>query len=126
MGLSGRVSISGQTDRPADFMCALDAFALTSRSDPYPLMVLEAGDLGKPFICFDRSGGMPELALRGAGHVVPFGDVAAMAESLVQWYLDPHALAKAGSEVQRIVRQKHDVEVGARRLMASIRRCLSS
>lgn len=35
-----------------DYYCAMDVFALTSREDPFPLVMLEAGMHGLPIICF--------------------------------------------------------------------------
>jgi glycosyltransferase involved in cell wall biosynthesis len=66
------------------FLSAADAFALTSREDPFPSVVLEALYAGLPTMAFDRSGGIPDL-LRDhpLGHVVPFSDTVAMAGALV-------------------------------------------
>ncbi len=62
---------------------AADAFVLTSREDPYPTVVLEALSAGLQVAAFDRAGGIPGL-LRdlGQGVVVPYGDTAAMADSV--------------------------------------------
>jgi glycosyltransferase involved in cell wall biosynthesis len=38
-----------------------DIFALTSRVDPLPNVVLDAMSFGKPIVCFDKASGYPEL-----------------------------------------------------------------
>jgi glycosyltransferase involved in cell wall biosynthesis len=63
------------TDRIADYYAAADVFALTSREDPYPSVVLEALSCGLLCIAFEGSGGMPELLRRlNAGAVAQQDD----------------------------------------------------
>jgi glycosyltransferase involved in cell wall biosynthesis len=63
---------------------AADAFALTSREDPFPSVVLEAISMGIPVAAFDRSGGIPDMLrdLRN-GDVVAHGDVVALATAIL-------------------------------------------
>jgi glycosyltransferase involved in cell wall biosynthesis len=65
------------------FLYAADAFALTSREDPFPTVVHEALTAGLPVFAFDKTGGMPEfLKQHGMGTVVPHCDVNAMGKAL--------------------------------------------
>jgi glycosyltransferase involved in cell wall biosynthesis len=60
-----------------------NAYALTSREDPFPTVALEAMAAGVPVVAFDESGGIPELLKESAlGYVVPYCDVPAMAAKL--------------------------------------------
>lgn len=52
-----------------DYLAAGDAFLLLSRSDSFPLVMLEAAYLGKPIIAFN-SGGVKEFVLEGMGTIV--------------------------------------------------------
>jgi glycosyltransferase involved in cell wall biosynthesis len=63
---------------------AADAFALTSREDPFPSVVLEAISMGIPVATFDRSGGIPDMLkdLKD-GDIVPHGDVGALAAAIL-------------------------------------------
>jgi len=63
---------------------AMDIFALTSREDPFPLVMLEAAAMEVPMICFGKSGGGPEFAAGGAGIVVPYLDVRAFASEVAR------------------------------------------
>jgi glycosyltransferase involved in cell wall biosynthesis len=81
-GTADRVTIVRADESPERFLSAIDVFTLTSREDPFPLVCLEAANLGKPIVCFEGAGGMPEFVGNDAGAVVPFGDVEAMAASL--------------------------------------------
>ena len=81
------------TEEVAGYFSAADIFALTSREDPLPTVVMEAFCAGVPCVAFDESGGIPEL-IRGndAGIVVPAGDVEAFAAALTS-LLDHKKLA---------------------------------
>jgi glycosyltransferase involved in cell wall biosynthesis len=67
LDLKGKVIFTGIQADPYKFFAAMDLFALTSREDPFPLVCLEAAGSGKPTICFDRAGGMPEFTFMKIG-----------------------------------------------------------
>lgn len=80
---SGTFHLAGFRRDVAAFYAAADAFALTSREDPFPTVALEAMLAGLPVVAFDRSGGIPEfLKENRIGHVVPYGDTVALAGKL--------------------------------------------
>jgi glycosyltransferase involved in cell wall biosynthesis len=80
---SGTFHMFGYRDDVNAFFSAADAFALTSREDPFPTVALEAMSAGVPVFAFDESGGIPELLKENAlGYVVPYCDVPAMADKL--------------------------------------------
>jgi glycosyltransferase involved in cell wall biosynthesis len=63
------------TERVAEYFSAADIFALTSREDPYPTVVMEALACGVPCVAFDESGGIPELLRKEkAGRVAKLAD----------------------------------------------------
>jgi glycosyltransferase involved in cell wall biosynthesis len=80
---TGTFRMAGYRDDMAGWFSAASAFALTSREDPLPSVVMEALSTGLPVCVFDKSGGMPDL-LRGLGEgeIVPYGDTAAMARAV--------------------------------------------
>jgi hypothetical protein len=79
---TGRFHLPGPQADPAPWYAAADAFALTSREDPFPSVVLEALSAGLPSVAFAGSGGIPELLeTEACGTVVPMGDAAAMARA---------------------------------------------
>ena len=65
------------------YMNAADAFALTSREDPFPSVALEALASGMQVVAFANTGGIADL-LRDTelGRVVAMSDSAAMAEAV--------------------------------------------
>ena len=108
------VRFVGAQERPGDWFGVLDAFALTSREDAFPLAALEAASAGVPVVTFD-TGGMVEL---DGAVVVPYPDTEAFADALAD--LDPDA----GRTVAEAVRSQHVTDVGAPRLWADLARWL--
>lgn len=113
------------TPNAADYYCAMDVFALTSREDPFPLVMLEAGACGLPLVCFANSGGGPEFADGGAGLVVPYLNTAAFAAQLVNLQTDADLRHRLGAEAARRVQCQHTVEIQGPKLLQSIERCLA-
>jgi glycosyltransferase involved in cell wall biosynthesis len=93
-----------------------------SREDPFPLVCLEAAATGKPVLCFDRGGGMPEFVRDDAGCVVPYLDLGAMAKCIVKLQQDPARCAALGHTAQARARAQHNIPDGARRIVEIIRR----
>ncbi len=111
--------IDVQADLSAGYAAA-DVFALLSREDPFPLVCLEAAAAGKPIVCFADAGGMPEFVESDSGIVVPFLDLAAMAEALAHLYEDPSERDRFGARALEKVRERHDLESNAPRLWSLV------
>jgi glycosyltransferase involved in cell wall biosynthesis len=113
LGVAGRVTFAGYTDRPERFLAAMDAFALTSDSEGMPLSVLEAWAAGKPVVA-SRVGGVPELIADGrTGLLFPAGDDAALSDRL-RWLVHNRSLACALGEAGRsLVQDRFDTRVMA-------------
>ena len=80
---TGTFCMPGYRDDMQAVFSAADAFALTSREDPFPTVVLEALSAGLPVTAFDRSGGIPGMLQESRqGDVVPYGDVTAMSAAI--------------------------------------------
>lgn len=114
-------SLVPHTDRALDYFTAMDAFALTSRVDPYPLVCLEAATLGKPVLCFERAGGMPEFVEDDCGFVVPYLDLGAMADRIVALEADRARASALGEAGRRKVAERHDIARAAPEIVALMR-----
>jgi len=123
-GLRSRVIFTGEVDNPLDYYAASDVFAMVSREDPFPLVCLLAASVGKPVLCFDGAGGMPEFVENDSGYVVPYLDVNTMAEKIVDLTNHPEELHRLGSCAQRKAQQKYDINVGAERILQIIDKVL--
>lgn len=71
-----RLLFTGLVEEPQPYYLAADVYALTSREDPFPSVVMEALDAQIPVVAFRGCGGFEELLDRGCGVLVTMGDVA--------------------------------------------------
>lgn len=121
-GLTDMITVVDSNSTPGDYFSAMDIFALTSREDPFPLVMLEAGLIGLPLVCFGSSGGGPEFAEGGAGIVVPYLDVAAFAESVMSLAADGDARRRIGSNARAKVEQRYTIDTQGPKILAVISR----
>ncbi len=73
------VTFLGFIDDPKVFLRLGDIFILSSREDPFPLVMMEAAECGLPVLCFEGSGGGPEFVVEDIGFTVPFEDTQELA-----------------------------------------------
>jgi glycosyltransferase involved in cell wall biosynthesis len=113
-GLTDRVTFTGLLENPFPVLGALDVFTLTSRVDPFPLVVLEAMHLAVPVVAF-AVGDVPEQ-IGDAGRLVPPLDCEQAADQIVAMLNDPderRRLGMAGSTraQQRFATEQFATEV---------------
>ena len=81
---------------------AFNLLFLSSREDPYPLVVLEAGLMKVSSICLAGSGGIAEFVGEDAGWIVPQFSEEAAADVILELYAKPEQLeAKARVAMHR-------------------------
>ncbi len=119
-GLGDRVRWVGEVADPRAYLAAADLFALPSREDPFPLVVLEAMAMGLPVVAFNRLGGAPEAIGSDAGIVVPAYDLAAYRAALVKLAADDELRAQMGAVGRRKVETRFTfdrLEDGVRQIL---------
>ena len=104
-GLEDRVLFVGACQDTAPYFMAADLFALTSREDPCPTVILEAMESGLAAVAFRDSGGAAEV-LGDAGIAVPYLDVNAMAEAARDLLRDPARRTAMGQGGQTKIRER--------------------
>jgi glycosyltransferase involved in cell wall biosynthesis len=124
-GLGERVQFTGARPMPTDYLAAGDVFALTSREDPYPLAALEAAAVGRPIVCFADGGGMPEFVEEDCGFIVPYLDVAAMANRVVSLIDCAEQRREIGEAARRKVAERHDTSLAGPRIAEIIERAIA-
>jgi len=125
-GLKEQVHFLEAKQDPLGYFADFDVFALTSREDPFPLVCLEVASLGKPVLCFDKSGGEPEFVEKDCGFVVPNLDVDAMADRVIELYKDREFLRQLGQNAAKKVRNRHTLEANAPKIAAIIEKYLGN
>lgn len=107
LGLRERVIFVENQPNPLDYMACFDVFALPSREEPYPLVVLEAALLEKPVVCFDQSGGAKELVQTDAGVVCDYLHTECMAREIARLLADEPLRRQMGQTGRRRVLDQH-------------------
>jgi len=79
-GYAGRFHFVGRDPDTDMYYAGADIYALTSREDPYPSVVMEAFEVGVPVVGFAGTGGLDTLIATISGGLVPQEDSAAFAE----------------------------------------------
>lgn len=90
------------------FYNSIDLFLLTSREDPYPLVVLEAASYGVPTLCFDAVCGSKDFINESnGGSIVPFLDIESMADSILHYYDSNELLTLQGTNAKMHLSKTH-------------------
>jgi glycosyltransferase involved in cell wall biosynthesis len=82
-GLEGRTALLGETDAVAKFMRGMDIYCLSSRSEGFPNVVVEAMATALPCIVTDV--GDAALIVADCGAVVPPQDVGSLAGAMARF-----------------------------------------
>ena len=116
-GVSDCLQFTGQVDNHLKYLAMFDAFALTSREDPFPLVALDAASLGKPVLCFAGAGGTPELIGEGSDCVVPYLNVSAMADILLRLIENEGQYQNAATKIKARVQTGFNEPDGGKKIV---------
>lgn len=118
LGIAERVQFTGRVDL-AEYLPRLDVMVLTSISEAQPLVILEAGAAGIPFVATDigacremllgATGESPELGPGGA--ITPLCNPSATAEEVARLLTDHKWHRRAGRAIRERVRTHYDKRV---------------
>jgi glycosyltransferase involved in cell wall biosynthesis len=120
------VTFVGHKSDVAPYFKASDIFLLTSREDPFPLVMMEAALHCKPIVCFDQSGGAPEFVEDDAGFVIPDFDVGQMGNKVIELLSSPQMCSQMGIAGRLKVVSRHNLEAGAATIASAIEKAMSS
>jgi glycosyltransferase involved in cell wall biosynthesis len=107
MQIINKVEFIEVSDNTEDLYREIDLFLLTSREDPYPLVVLEAASYNVPTICFYGAGGAPEFVQEDAGDVVPYLSIESMGECIVKYAMNPELAVLKGAAAKQKLKERH-------------------
>jgi glycosyltransferase involved in cell wall biosynthesis len=125
LGLGAWVHFAGYCAAPERLFHAFDVFALTSRSEGMPLVVLEAAAAGLPVIA-TRVGGLPDVIDHGrTGMLVEAGDLAALVEGLSDLIANPERARLMGEAGRRRVDSEFTLRAMAQRYEQHYRELLA-
>ncbi|MEN3539156.1 glycosyltransferase family 4 protein [Microbispora sp. ZYX-F-249] len=97
-GLSGHVTLMGRTDRLDDELARASIYALSSRFEGLPMVMIEAMTHALPIVAFDCPTGPGDVLTDGTdGVLVPCGDVDALAAALNRLIADRDLRLRMGA-----------------------------
>lgn len=85
------------------FYAGADVYAMTSREDPFPSVVLEALAVAVPVVAFEDAGGFADLAPSGAVRLVPGLTVDAFAQTITEFLDNEDARRAAGMRGRELI-----------------------
>ncbi len=127
LGLGKAVRFSGMLEGPKALAAAYrvsTVYVLPSRYETFPTTVLEALLNATPCIITERCGLAAPLAEAGAAYVVPFGDVAALAEAILRVLGDPQAARAQAERGRHYVAEHFDWEAVVEQWIQTYHECL--
>jgi len=108
LGLSSRVRLVGARRDVGDLLAQADVFVLSSRSEGFPISILEAMAAGLPVVASDV-GGVAEAVVDGAtGLLVPAGDPGSLADALQRLLRDAELRRSFGARGRDRVLRRFD------------------
>lgn len=120
-GLSDHITITGYLPHAYEYMLPFELFLLTSREDPYPLVVLEAAYAGLPSVAFRGTGGIEEFIGNDAGYLVDHLSVSAMAQQVIELSRDKTNIQDRGAVAKsRVMEWHHSGELVIQQLRSGI------
>ncbi len=103
-GIADRFHFAGLDFDTDDYYAGADVYALSSREDPFPSVVLESLSVGTPVVAFAGTGGGARLVeTHAAGLVAPAFDVAAYADAIDALLDDDVLRARCGDAGRALV-----------------------
>jgi glycosyltransferase involved in cell wall biosynthesis len=109
-GLESSITLTGQLSHTVSNLCPFDLFLLTSREDPYPLVVLEAAQVNVPTISFLDSGGIKEFILPECGWCIAEFSISEMVGKILYLKKNRKEIEERGRRAYKKVVEWHSNE----------------
>ncbi|AMV27732.1 Putative glycosyltransferase EpsF [Gemmata sp. SH-PL17] len=108
--IADRVHFAGYQASPEHYLRAMDVFALTSRSEGFPVSLLEAWLAGLPTVC-SAVGGIPTIVTHDVnGLLFPSGDEGALVKSLLRVLNDSDTRIRLGRAGNQVVHERYSLD----------------
>jgi glycosyltransferase involved in cell wall biosynthesis len=106
LGIRRSARLCGHSPRLLEELASASVFAMTSRKEGFPMVILEAMSVGLPVVAYDCPTGPRDIITEGVdGHVVPNGRTRLFTEALGKLMLDADRRRLLGAGALEKVKQ---------------------
>ena len=120
LGLADIVAFPGWLDFPVEVLKTLDLFVLSSRVEPFGLVLIEAMAFGTPVVATDIDGPRDILAGGRLGRLVPKNDPDALADAIAAVLADPGGARATALVAQQSALERYSLKAGGARMAAAL------
>jgi glycosyltransferase involved in cell wall biosynthesis len=117
-GVSAAIKWISPTTEAVEIINASDVFLVSSREDPFPLVVLEAALSEKPIFGFKNTGGADEFIDETCGYKADYLDVAQMSGEIIK--LDTEKITKLGINAKNKVLNNYGFNISIKKIETTI------
>jgi glycosyltransferase involved in cell wall biosynthesis len=110
MELHTFVKIIPNRSNITDFYKMSDIVLVLSRDESFSLVTAEAGYMKKPVLCFDKSGGPPEIVNYDNRFIIPYGDIDALYKRILELLENDTEYRQMGEFLHERVSQNYTIE----------------
>jgi len=115
LGIRDRVDLPGWVEQPSTYLPKFDVVAMPSRSEGFPLAMVEAMLAARPVVA-TRVGSMPEAIIDGeTGLLIEKNDVTGLAKALYYLRDHPHERIKLGIQARELALARFTAQTMAAR-----------
>jgi glycosyltransferase involved in cell wall biosynthesis len=116
-----RIILAGWIEDNEAFYADLDLFVLTSLTEGFPNVLLEAGKYAVPVITTPAGGAVDIVEDGVSGLTIPFGDAAGLSHKM-RLVLDDDDLRRTlGETLRKVTQERYNAEINAGRFLAFVR-----
>ncbi len=110
-GLEKTISLNPATSHIGDEYLKSSVYAMTSRFEGLPMVLLEVMSYGLPIVSFACPCGPKDVVADAFGSLVPVGDMEGFAQKLMEWMEDEDRRFQAGVAARETVKKYMQSEV---------------
>ncbi|WP_304234550.1 glycosyltransferase family 4 protein [Jiulongibacter sediminis] len=116
MGIENQITFIPPTPKAVEIINTLDAFLVSSREDPFPLVMLEAALCEKPILGFENSGGCSEFVKDKAGLLAKYMHISGVVDNLKTFIENEQLRKEKGETGKRQILELYNFEQSSLKL----------
>jgi glycosyltransferase involved in cell wall biosynthesis len=120
MGIKHLITFLEPTPKAVEIINVLDVFIVSSREDPFPLVMLEAALCKKPILGFRNTGGCSEFVKDEAGILNEYLDINGMSENLTLLATNENLRKRFGVAGQKSILQNYSFEHSIKKIKSVV------